>query len=187
MPYVSRLKSLGTLSVPELNTTLAVYLINLDGSEETNLVYAANDPIASDASPPAHLRFTSPDGQTKRGDVLLWASLIKRRGPCIVHGCWVFDGTAWVPLNLHSQVKMEHPEHSEYQLEVSSGPYVKWELKPDPDHLPSLSVPDPPRIRSNVQAAQAVNTSPTTTRRESRSATIRTRAQSEYRRNELLR
>ncbi|KAF8587630.1 hypothetical protein K439DRAFT_797207 [Ramaria rubella] len=155
MPFISRLKKLGTLPVPELQTTLTVYLINLEHSQETNLVYTACDPISADATPPAHLRFDCPDGHTKRGDVLIWASRVRKKA-CYVHACWVFDGTAWVKPSSDSEVMMDHPEHPEYQLVILSGPYVKWELKPDPDREPSLTIPDPPPVRPGARGT--VNT-----------------------------
>ena len=144
MPYISRLKKLGTLPVSELRTILTVYLINLENSEETNLIYTSSTPIPADATPPAHLRFDCPEGHTKCGDVLIWASR-NRKKACLVHAYWVFDGRAWVRPR-DSEVMMVHPEHSEYQLAILSGPYIKWELKRDLN-------PAPPSRRLRVRGS----------------------------------
>ena len=168
MPFISELKVLGTLNVQELKNIFTVYLIHLEGSTETNFVYCSHSSITS---PPAHLTFTCPDGHTKPGDVLLWASVKvpKGRGSSgRIHRCWVFDGTEWVKRpDLHSSVnRMQHPEHSDYLLVVSSGPFVKWELRPGPDQCDSdeskpSSTPDPPAILARLGAKKAVKSNPT--------------------------
>ncbi|KIJ49243.1 hypothetical protein M422DRAFT_45148 [Sphaerobolus stellatus SS14] len=128
MPFLSRLKKLGTLPVTELSTTLTVYLINLEDSEETNIVYSSNDPISVDATIPSTVRFESPETKSKPGDVLIWASRIQKKA-CLVHACWVWCGDKWVKPVPTSEVYMDHPVRSDYQLVVLSGPYVKWEVK----------------------------------------------------------
>jgi len=148
MPFVSRLKKLGTLPVAELSTTLTAHLINLEDSEETNIVYTSSTPILPDATPPASIHFESPEIQSKSGDVLIWASRVRKKA-CFVHACWVFNGKQWVKQVSSSDIQMDHPVHPDYRLVIVSGPYVKWELKPDLNPNASLITPDSTPLRAN--------------------------------------
>ena len=151
MPLISDLKKLGTLPVPELKTELTVYLINLEDSQETNLVYVPRDPVSSDASPPPHLLFECAETRTKEGDVLIWASRTKGRATSAL-SCWVFDGTAWKRTNSDFKVMMDHPKYPEYQLVIMRGPSVKWQLKSGSVRESPSTVPRPPRARSHTLA-----------------------------------
>ncbi|KAF8518650.1 hypothetical protein BU17DRAFT_90704 [Hysterangium stoloniferum] len=155
MPFVSRLKKLGTLPVPELSTDLIVHLIHHEDSEDTNIVYTSCSPISADVPPPPSIRFESPSVHTKPGDVLLWATRVHKKA-CFVHACWVFNGSTWVKPSSFSEIMMDHPQKPNYQLVVLSGPYVKWEAKADPDREPSLTIPDPPLLRPGARGT--VNT-----------------------------
>ncbi|HEV7738330.1 MAG TPA: hypothetical protein VGO47_13280 [Chlamydiales bacterium] len=119
------------MPVPELATTLTVHLINLESSKDTNIVYTSFDDILPNATQPtlpSSVCWDSPEVRSKAGDVVLWASRIRRKA-CHVHTCWVFDGNAWIKAVSDTEVKLSHPTNSRYQLVILSGPYVKWEIK----------------------------------------------------------
>lgn len=126
MPHVSTLEILGTLPVPELQTVLTVHLINLEHSQETNLVYTSSDALSPDAFPPAHLRFGC---LSKSGDLLIWASPSRWIGTHSVRACWVFDGAIWAKVYHNSGFITDHPGHPQYRLVILPGPDVNWKLK----------------------------------------------------------
>jgi len=103
-------------------------LINIENSQKTNITLHLLGPHPCRC----HLPLPALPLRGRAHQMRRCADMRTNKKCCFGQTYWIFDGRAWVRPSSDSEVVMVHPEYSERQLVILSGPYIKWELRRDP-------------------------------------------------------